>query len=130
MAAPRRQARPARPVQRPSTRAFDRIEAGADVAERLKRRPFEHVETQAGEAASASPLFRIRAHRPYGLAAMQQIGLVSTLVLSIVADGCVLDWDPANGPAPPILLPNLPAARAEAAYVSEAAPCSRALAAT
>ena len=61
---------------------------------------------------------------------MQQIGLVSTLAPSIVADGCLLDWDPAKGPAPPILLPNLPAARAEAAYVSEAAPCSRALAAT
>ena len=54
VAAPRRQARPARPVQRPSTRAFDRIEAGADVAERLKRRPFEHVETQAGEPPRCS----------------------------------------------------------------------------
>ena len=33
---------------------FDHIEAGADVAERLERRRFEHVEQQTGEAVPAS----------------------------------------------------------------------------
>ena len=41
------------------------------------------------------------------------------LELSIVADGCGLVWDAAKGPSPLVLLPKLPSARAEAAYVSE-----------
>ena len=66
---------------------------------------------------------------------MQQIGLVSALVISIITDGCGLDWDPVKGPAPPVFLPNLPSARTEAAFVAEAVaagvtagimqPCSR-----
>ena len=46
--------------------------------------------------------------RSYWLATMQQIGLVSALVLSMITDGCGLGRDSANGPAPLVLLPNLP----------------------
>ena len=130
--APRRPTRTSRPWATAATGAFDRIEVDIDAAELLVRRRFEHVEQQTGEAAPASPLYRLRAHRPYWLATMQQIGLVSALVLSIITDGCGLDWDPAKAPpTPPVLHPNLPTARAEAAYVSEAVsagimqPCAR-----
>ena len=46
---------------------------------------------------------------------MQQIGLASALVLSMITDGCGLDLDTAKGFAPPVRLPNLPSAWAEAA---------------
>ena len=46
---------------------------------------------------------------------VQQIGLVSAPVQSIITDDCCPDWDPAKGPDLPILLPKLPSARAEAA---------------
>ena len=59
---------------------------------------FEHVKQQTGEAAPASPLYRLRAHRPYWLATMQEIVVVSALVLLINTDGCCLDWDPAKPP--------------------------------
>ena len=111
-AAPRRQTRTFRPVATAATGAFDRIEADTDVAELLERRRFEHIQQQTGKAAPASPLYRLRAHRPYWLAI---IGLVSVLVLSIITDWCGLDWDPAKGPVPPVLLPSLLSARAEAA---------------
>ena len=44
---------------------------------------------------------------------MQQIGLISAMVLLISPDGCSLDWDPAKGWAQPVLLPKLPSARPE-----------------
>ena len=119
-AIPRQLARPEHPTRWSPADDFDRINVAANVAERLERRRFEYVETQAGEAAPASPLYRLRANRPYWLVTMQQIGLVSALVLSIITDGCGLDWDPVKGPAPPVLLPNLPSAWAEAAFVTEA----------
>ena len=115
IAAPRRQARPSRQVERPSAGAFDCIKAGADVAERLERCRFEHVEKQAGKAAPASQLYQLRAHLPYWVNTMQQIGLVSAPVQSIITDDCCPDWDPAKGPDLPILLPKLPSARAEPA---------------
>ena len=52
--------------------------------------------------------------------AMQRSGLVPALALSTFADGCGLDWDSAKGSAPPVQFSNLPLARAEAPYVSEA----------
>ena len=115
IAAPRRQVRLSRQVERPSAGAFDCIKAGADVAERLERCRFEHVEKQAGKAAPASQLYQLRAHLPYWVNTMQQIGLVSAPVQSIITDDCCPDWDPAKGPDLPILLPKLPSARAEAA---------------
>ena len=42
------------------------------------------------------------------------------MVLSIITDGCSLDWDPAKRPVAPVLLMNLPSTRAEEAFVSEA----------
>ena len=41
-------------------------------------------------------------------------------MLLIITDGRSLDWDPAKGPAQQVLLPDLPSAQAETAYVSDA----------
>ena len=46
--------------------------------------------------------------------------LLSATVLLIITDGRSLDWDPAKGPAQQVLLPDLPSAQAETAYVSDA----------
>ena len=121
-AIPRRLARPEHQTRWSPAGDFDRINVAANAAERLKRHRFEYIETQAGEATPASPLYRLWAQRPYWLATMQQIWLVSALSLrvSIITDGCGLDWDPVKGPAPPVFLPNLPSGRTEAAFVAEA----------
>ena len=107
-------------MPRPATGAFSHIEACADVAGRLERRCFEHVELEqkTGEAAPTSPLYQ---GPPSILADHQQADqLESALVMLIITDGCGLDWDPAKGPTLQVLLQNLPSARAEAAYVFEA----------
>ena len=119
-AIPRRLARPEHLTRWALAEDFDSINVAANAAERLERSRFEYIETQAGEAAPASPLYRLPAHEQYWLATMQQIRLVSALILSIITDGCGLDLDLVKGPAPPIFLPNLPSARAEAAFVAEA----------
>ena len=117
-AAPRRLARPFRQVPRPATGAFDHIEAGTDVAELLERRRFEHAKQQTGEAVPAPPL----CPGPPSILAGHHAGdrLLSATVLLIITDGHSLDWDPAKGPAQQVLLPDLPSAQAEAAYVSDA----------
>ena len=92
---PRRQARPSRQVPRPAAGAFDDIKAGADVAERLERRRFEHVEPQTGEAVPAPPLYPGPPSILAGHLAADR--LVSALVLLIITDGRGLDW----GRAPP-----------------------------
>ena len=116
--APRRQARPFRQVPRPTTGAFDHIEAGTDVAELLERRRFEHAEQQTGEAVPASPLYP----GPQSILAGHHAGdrPLSATVLLIITDGRSLDWDPAKGPAQQVLLPDLPLAQAEAVYVPDA----------
>ena len=83
---------------------------------------------------TASPLHRLREHRPYWLAAMKKMGAVCALTLSILATGYRLEWAEA-GPATPAWLPNHPSAMADAAFVTESVntgvamgimrPCSR-----
>ena len=55
---------------------------------------------------------------------IENVGALALQLVSrrwIITDGRGLDcqWDPAKGPAQQVLLPNLPSAQAEAAYVSE-----------
>ena len=120
----RRRSRPADPHVPTRSDGRDVPTRGDGRDGRLRPLPGGH---RRGGAARTAPL---RAHRTANrlgrarlpaacwLATIQQIGLVSALMLSIITDGCCLDWDPAKGPAPPVLLPNLPSARAEAAYIS------------
>ena len=72
-----------------------------------------------GEQAP-SPRHRLRDRREYWGATMRQMGLVCSLVLSVISGGFRMDWDPDKGPAPPAFLRNHPSALAEAAFVADA----------
>ncbi len=80
------------------------------------------VDAWPGEPApgpSPSPLGRLRAHRPYWLATMHQIGAVRALTLSVLSDGYRLDWHPSMGTPPRCWLRNHPSASAHATFVAE-----------
>ena len=115
-AAPRRQARPFRQGPRP-------LRAPSITSKRAPTwRSCSNVaaEQQTGEAVPASPLYP----GPPSILAGHHAGdrLLSATVLLIITDGrsLRLDWDPAKGPAQQVLLPDLPSAQAEAAYVPDA----------
>ena len=61
-----------------------------------------------GPGPGPSPLGRLRAHRPYWLATMHQIGVVCALTLSVLDAGHRLEWDPACGPPARYWLRKLP----------------------
>jgi hypothetical protein len=86
--------------------------------------PLDHRGDVAGEHAEGeqapSPRHRLRDRRAYWGATMRQMGLVCSLVLSVISGGFRMDWDPDMGPAPPAFLRNHPSAFAEAAFVMDA----------
>ena len=75
-------------------------------------------EAAAGPPPAETPLGRLRAHRPYWLRTMHQIGVVCALTLSVLDIGYRLDWDPARGRPSPVWLRNHPSAVSHRDFVS------------
>ena len=73
----------------------------------------------ADAGPGSSPLGRLRAHRPYWLATMHQIGVVCALTLSVLDVGYRLEWRATRGPPPRCWLRNHPSASAHATFVAE-----------
>ena len=80
----------------------------------------EYTEAAEPSEPPPSPRHRLRERRGYWHSTMRQIGFVCALTLSVVTGGFRMDWDPALGPAQPILIHNHPSARAEAVFVAGA----------
>ena len=97
----RLQARPSRQVENQATGANDSIEVGTDIAEtRTTPLRTRRAASRRGRASctGSGPTVRSTSLQ----STMQQIGLISALVLSIITDGCGRDLDPTTAqPAGP-----------------------------